>query len=116
MPHLSSFMGVVVGKHLDKDLALITDGRFSGSTSGLAVGHVSPEAYEGGNIGLLQDGDIIDIDIKARTLTARVSDREFEERRKNFKPIEKPSSGWLQVFKEKATSAHQGATIYSMKK
>lgn len=113
MPHLSSFMGIVIGKNLGKDLALITDGRFSGSTSGLAVGHVSPEAYEGGNIGLLQDGDIIDIDIRARSLTARVSDEEFERRRKIFKPIEKPCSGWLKIYKENTTNAHHGACIYS---
>ena len=113
MPHLSSFMGVVIGKNLGNDLALITDGRFSGSTSGLAVGHVSPEAYEGGNIGLLEDGDIIEIDVRARSLTARVSEEEFARRRERFKPIEKPSSGWLRVFKENATNAHHGACIYS---
>ena len=113
MPHLSSFMGIVIGKNLGKDVALITDGRFSGSTSGLAVGHVSPEAYEGGNIGLLENGDIIDIDVKERTLNARVSEEEFSERRKRFKPVEKPSSGWLKIFKEKATNAHHGACIYS---
>lgn len=116
MPHLSSFMGIVVGKHLEKNLALITDGCFSGSTSGLAIGHVSPEAYEGGNIGLLRDGDIIDIDIEARSLMARVSDEEFEKRRKAFKPIEKPCTGWLRIFKENSTNAHHGASIYSADK
>lgn len=112
MPHLSSFMGVVIGKGLGSDIALITDGRFSGSTSGLAVGHVSPEAYEGGNIALLRDGDMIDIDIKSRTLMARVSDEEFAERKKTWKPVEKPSSGWLKLFKDHATNAHEGATLY----
>ena len=67
--------------HLGKACALITDGRFSGGTSGLSIGHVSPEAAAGGNIGLLRDGDIIDIDIPARSINARVSDSEFEERR-----------------------------------
>lgn len=67
--------------HLGKACALITDGRFSGGTSGLSIGHVSPEAAAGGNIGLLRDGDIIDIDIPARSISARVSDSEFEERR-----------------------------------
>ena len=113
MPHLSSFMSIVIGKDLGKDLALITDGRFSGSTSGLAVGHISPEAYEGGNIGLLMDGDIIDIDIRERSLTARVSEEEFAKRRKNFRPVEKPCSGWLKVYKENAANAHHGASIYT---
>jgi dihydroxy-acid dehydratase len=112
MPHLSSFMGVVIGKGFGSDVALITDGRFSGSTSGLAIGHVSPEAYEGGNIALLKEGDIIDIDIVSRTMNARVSDKEFEDRRKNWKPVEKPSTGWLKFFKEHTRSTHYGAGIY----
>ena len=112
MPHLSSFMGIVIGKGLGSDIALITDGRFSGSTSGLAVGHVSPEAYEGGNIALLRDGDMIDIDITKRTMTARVSDETFEERRKSWKPVEKRCSGWLKIYKENTGNAHEGASIY----
>jgi len=83
-PHLSSLVAVIQGKHLGSDLALLTDGRFSGSTAGLCIGHISPEAYEGGNIGLLRDGDIVDIDIEDRTLQARVSDQEFEERKKEL--------------------------------
>ena len=67
--------------HLGKACALITDGRFSGGTSGLSIGHISPEAAAGGNIGLLRDGDIIDIDISARSINARVSDEEFGRRR-----------------------------------
>jgi dihydroxy-acid dehydratase len=112
MPHLSSFMGVVIGKGFGSDVALITDGRFSGSTSGLAIGHVSPEAYEGGNIALLKDGDIIDIDIVAHTMNAHICNEEFEERRKNWQPVEKPSSGWLKLYKEHTRSAHYGAGIY----
>ena len=67
--------------HLGKSCALITDGRFSGGTSGLSIGHISPEAAAGGNIALLRDGDIIDIDIPARSIDARVSDEEFDRRR-----------------------------------
>lgn len=67
--------------HLGKSCALITDGRFSGGTSGLSIGHISPEAAAGGNIALLRDGDIIDIDIPARSIDARVSDEEFNRRR-----------------------------------
>ena len=68
--------------HLGKECALITDGRFSGGTSGLSIGHISPEAAAGGNIGLVRDGDIIDIDIPNRTINVRLSDDEFAERRK----------------------------------
>ncbi len=68
-------------KHLGKECALITDGRFSGGTSGLSIGHVSPEAAAGGNIGLIKDGDIIDIDIPSRTINVRLTDEELAMRR-----------------------------------
>lgn len=68
--------------HLGKECALITDGRFSGGTSGLSIGHISPEAASGGNIGLVRDGDIIDIDIPNRTISVRLSDEELAQRRK----------------------------------
>ena len=67
-------------KHLDKDCALITDGRFSGGTSGLSIGHVSPEAASGGEIGIIRDGDMIDIDIPARSISLRISDEELASR------------------------------------
>lgn len=72
----------IKSKHLGKECALITDGRFSGGTSGLSIGHISPEAAAGGNIGLVRDGDIIDIDIPARTISVRLSDEELEKRRR----------------------------------
>ena len=68
--------------HLGRECALITDGRFSGGTSGLSIGHISPEAASGGEIGLLRDGDIIEIDIPSRSINAKVSEAEFERRRK----------------------------------
>ncbi|WP_289758697.1 dihydroxy-acid dehydratase [Muribaculum intestinale] len=71
----------IKSKHLGKECALITDGRFSGGTSGLSIGHISPEAAAGGNIGLVRDGDIIDIDIPARTISVRLSDEELASRR-----------------------------------
>lgn len=71
----------IKSKHLGKECALITDGRFSGGTSGLSIGHVSPEAASGGAIGLLKDGDIIDIDIPNRSIDVRISDAELEARR-----------------------------------
>lgn len=71
----------IKAKHLGKQCALITDGRFSGGTSGLSIGHISPEAAAGGEIGLVRDGDIIDIDIPSRTINLRVSDSELQRRR-----------------------------------
>ena len=71
----------IKSKHLGKECALITDGRFSGGTSGLSIGHVSPEAASGGNIGLVQDGDIIEIDIPNRSINVLVSDEELAQRR-----------------------------------
>lgn len=71
----------IKSKHLGKECALITDGRFSGGTSGLSIGHISPEAAAGGNIGLIKDGDIIDIDISSRSINVRLSDEELEKRR-----------------------------------
>jgi dihydroxy-acid dehydratase len=79
MPHMETFMAAVLGKGLGEKLALVSDGRFSGATGGLAIGHVSPEAYEGGNLALIQDGDMIHIDIRARKLTVDVSEEEFEQ-------------------------------------
>ncbi|MDE6488503.1 MAG: dihydroxy-acid dehydratase, partial [Paramuribaculum sp.] len=69
-------------KHLGKECALITDGRFSGGTSGLSIGHISPEAAAGGPIALLRDGDTIDIDIPSRTINVRLSDSELDARRR----------------------------------
>ena len=112
MPHMETFMAAVLGKGLGEKLALVSDGRFSGATGGLAIGHVSPEAYEGGNLALIQDGDMIHIDIRARKLTVDVSEEEFERRRKDWKPVEKPAMGWLKLYKNNCTSAHRGATIY----
>lgn len=113
MPHLETFMAAVLGKGLGAKIALITDGRFSGATGGIAVGHVTPEAYCGGNIALIEDGDEIEIDIEARALNVRASAEEFERRRKGFVPVEKPSSGWLALYKRCANSADEGASIFS---
>jgi dihydroxy-acid dehydratase len=71
----------IKSKHLGKECALITDGRFSGGTSGLSIGHVSPEAAAGGNIALIRNGDTIDIDIPARTINVMLSDEELLQRR-----------------------------------
>jgi dihydroxy-acid dehydratase len=112
MPHMETFMAAVLGKGLGNKLALVSDGRFSGATGGLAIGHVSPEAYEGGNLALIKDGDLIHIDVENRILSVDVSESEFEKRKKEWKRVDKPATGWLQLFRKYCTSAHRGATVY----
>lgn len=112
MPHLETFMAAVLGKGLGTKIALITDGRFSGATGGIAIGHVAPEAYEGGNIALIEDGDEIAIDIENRALNVNVSEEELARRSGRFQRMEKPAAGWLGLYREKTLSAHEGATIY----
>ncbi|AGX41324.1 dihydroxy-acid dehydratase [Clostridium saccharobutylicum] len=102
----------VAGMGLDKSVALITDGRFSGATRGASIGHVSPEAADGGMIGLLKDGDIISIDINNAKLDVKLSDEEIEERRKNFKPLEpKVKEGYLARYAKLVSSASEGAIL-----
>ena len=100
----------IAGMGLDRDVALITDGRFSGATRGASIGHVSPEAMEGGNIGLVKDGDIINIDINEGRLDLEVSDDELEIRRRNFKPLApKVKKGYLGRYSKLVSSASKGA-------
>ena len=102
----------LAGMGLDKTVALITDGRFSGASRGASIGHVSPEAADGGLIGLIQEGDIIDINIPEYKIGARVSDEEFEERRKAYvKPEPKVKSGWLARYSRLVSSANTGAVL-----
>lgn len=97
---------------LDKDVALITDGRFSGASRGASIGHVSPEAAAGGNIGLVQEGDIIEIDINAGNINVKVSDEELEERRKNWViPEPKIKTGYLAKYAKLVSSADKGAIL-----
>ncbi len=112
MREMLSPTSAICGMGLDKDVALITDGRFSGATRGAAIGHVSPEAAEGGNIGLVQDGDIISIDIPAGTISMQVSDEELTKRRENFVPKEPPiKDGILRKYAKLVTSASTGAIL-----
>lgn len=100
------------GVGLDNCVALITDGRFSGGTAGACIGHVSPEAAAGGPIGLLKDGDIIEIDILAHKLNAKVTPEEFAERQKGWKtPEPRITSGWLAKYTALATSADTGGVL-----
>lgn len=102
----------IAGMGLDKDVALITDGRFSGATRGASIGHVSPEAASGGNIGLVHEGDLISIDIVAKTIELKVSDAELAERRKNWVPNEpRVKTGYLARYAKMVSSADKGAIL-----
>ena len=103
---------VLAGMGLDKDVALLTDGRFSGATRGACIGHISPEAREGGNIALIQDGDIIEIDIPNRTLNVKLSEEELAERKAVWVcPPPKVKSGYLARYAALVTSAATGAVL-----
>jgi dihydroxy-acid dehydratase len=97
---------------LDKDVALITDGRFSGATRGASIGHVSPEAVSGGIIAYVKDGDIISINIPEYKISLMVSDEELEERKRTM-PIKKKEgiSGYLKRYAAQVSSADRGAII-----
>ena len=97
---------------LNQSVALITDGRFSGATIGLSVGHISPEAAVGGAIGFVTEGDEILIDIDARKIELRVPEAEMEQRRRNWKPLPpKVTSGYLARYAKQVTSAARGAVV-----
>lgn len=102
----------LAGMKLDKTVALITDGRFSGASRGASIGHVAPEAACGGEIGLVEEGDIIDIDIPNASVNVRVSDEEMEKRRAAYVPHEpKVKSGWLARYMQMVSSAKDGAVM-----
>lgn len=102
----------LAGMNLDKTVALITDGRFSGASRGASIGHVCPEAASGGNIGLLQEGDIIEIDIPNSKINAKVSDEEFEKRRKSYvAPPPSVTSGWLSRYMRNVAASSKGAVM-----
>ena len=101
----------IAGMGLDKDVALITDGRFSGATRGASIGHVSPEAAVGGPIGLVEEGDMIEIDIINHRIELLVSDDVLEERRKAFKPKLPVVNGYLKKYASMVTSANTGAVL-----
>jgi dihydroxy-acid dehydratase len=103
---------LIVEMGLDKSVALVTDGRFSGTSGGPCLGHLSPEGMDGGPIALIEDGDIIEIDIPARKLTVSVSEEEMAQRKEQWKPPEpKVTHGWLAHFARHATSADKGAYL-----
>ena len=112
MREMLSPTSAIAGAGLDKDVALITDGRFSGATRGASIGHVSPEAVSGGTIAYVKDGDIISIDIPNYSISLKVSDEELSERKKTMKLEEKPElTGYLKRYSKMVSSADKGAII-----
>jgi len=109
MPEMLKPTSAIMGAGLGNSVALITDGRFSGGTHGFVVGHITPEAIDGGTIALVQDGDTIAIDAVNNTLTLKVSDEELEARRKNWKqPALKATQGVLYKYAKCVANASEG--------
>jgi dihydroxy-acid dehydratase len=112
MPEMLAPTSAIAGMGLGADVALLTDGRFSGASRGISVGHISPEAAAGGTIALLEQGDIVCIDVEERLLEVRVSDEELEKRKKGWKrPEPKVKTGWLGRYAQMVTSANTGAVL-----
>jgi len=113
MREMQSTTSAIAGMGLDSDVALITDGRFSGATRGAAIGHVSPEAAAGGLIAYVQDGDQIHIDINNYSITLDISDREAERRRRTIPLKLRPNlRGYLKRYAGSVSSADEGAVVY----
>ena len=112
MREMLAVTAALAGQGLDKQVALITDGRFSGATRGASLGHCSPEAADGGPIALVQEGDLIELDINNYKITLKVSDEELAKRRENWKaPEPKVKSGYLARYAKLVSSADKGAIL-----
>ena len=112
MPEMLSPTSAIIGMGLGKSVALLTDGRFSGGTQGACLGHISPEAAVGGPIGLVREGDIIHIDIPAKTIELKVDNAELESRRQEWQPPEpKITSGYIARYTKLVTSGSTGAIL-----
>ena len=112
MREMLAVTAALAGQGLDKQVALITDGRFSGATRGASLGHCSPEAADGGPIALVQEGDLIELDINNYKITLKVSDEELVKRRENWKaPEPKVKSGYLARYAKLVSSADKGAIL-----
>lgn len=112
MPEMLAPTSAIQGRGLGKEVALITDGRFSGASRGISIGHISPEAAEGGPIALINDGDIITIDLPARTINVEVSEEELAKRAETLPAFEpKIKKGWLARYSSLVTSASTGGTM-----
>ena len=114
MQEMLSPTSAIMGQGLGDKVALITDGRFSGGTRGACIGHVSPEAAAGGPIGALKAGDVIQIDLMARSLNVKLSDAEIQSRLKVLPPFKSTiTSKWLKRYSHFVTSADTGAILES---
>ena len=112
MREMLAVTAALAGQGLDKQVALITDGRFSGATRGASLGHCSPEAADGGPIALVQEGDLIELDINNYKITLKVSEEELAKRRENWKaPEPKVKSGYLARYAKLVSSADKGAIL-----
>jgi dihydroxy-acid dehydratase len=112
MREMLALTSMLRGMPIGESVALLTDGRFSGGTRGLCIGHISPEADEGGPIGLLRDGDMVSIDLRKRTLDVECPAEELAERRRTFaSPTPKYERGWLARYARLVTNASQGAVL-----
>lgn len=111
MREMLSPTSAIIGMGLGNSVALLTDGRFSGATRGASIGHVSPEAAQGGTIALVEDGDEIEIDIPARVLKVNVSDEVLAERKAKWQPPVQNLSGYLKRYAQHVTSGAKGAVF-----
>jgi dihydroxy-acid dehydratase len=112
MPEMLAPTSQIVGRGLGAKVGLITDGRFSGASRGISIGHISPEAAEGGPIAFVENGDIIELDLNNRTIQLEISDEEFEKRRANWKGFEpKVKKGYLARYSKLVTSANTGGVM-----
>lgn len=111
MQHLETFMSALCGTGLEEEVALVTDGRFSGATRGAAIGHVCPEAYCGGPLAVVEDGDLIAIDIPSRRLDLLVEEEEIRRRLARWRPPAREARGWLKIYRGLVSSAARGAVL-----
>ncbi|MBT2689165.1 dihydroxy-acid dehydratase [Bacillus sp. ISL-47] len=112
MPEMLAPTSQIVGRGLGAKVGLITDGRFSGASRGISIGHISPEAAEGGPIAFVENGDIIELDLNNRTINLEVSDEEFENRKANWKGFEpKVKKGYLARYSKLVTNASTGGVM-----
>ena len=112
MREMLSPTSAIAGAGLDSEVALITDGRFSGATRGAAIGHVSPEAMSGGLIAYVEDGDIINIDINGYSIGVDISDEEIARRKAAHSPhVKKQLNGYLRRYQAQVSSADKGAIL-----
>ena len=112
MPEMLKPTGAIIGAGLGKSVALITDGRFSGGTHGFVVGHITPEAYEGGLIAIVKDDDIIEIDAVKNSINLKVSEEEIAKRKANWKqPALKATNGILYKYAKYVKNAAEGCAV-----